>query len=56
VNALAEAGYGRTAEAAADVVLNMVRKLQKQTAASEARPQSDLTFDHDHGLLTSSSR
>jgi AbiV family abortive infection protein len=41
VSALAEAGYSRTAEAAADVVLNMVRKLQEQTAASEARPQSD---------------
>jgi AbiV family abortive infection protein len=42
VSALAEAGYGRTAEAAADVWRNAVRKLQEQTAASQAWAQSDV--------------
>jgi AbiV family abortive infection protein len=40
VGAFAEAGYSRTPRAAADVVLNAVRKLQKQTAAPHARNQS----------------
>jgi hypothetical protein len=39
VSAFAEAGYSRTPKAAAGVVLNAVRKLQKQTAASDARSQ-----------------
>ena len=40
VSAFAEAGHSRTPKAAADVVLNAVRKLQKQTAASGAKNQS----------------
>jgi len=40
VSAFAEAGYSRTPKAAADVVLNAVRKLQKQTATPDARGQS----------------
>jgi len=35
-NAFAEAGSGRTPEAAADVYLNAVRKLREQTTASDA--------------------
>jgi AbiV family abortive infection protein len=40
VSAFAEAGYSRTPKAAADVVLNAVRKVQKQMAASGAKNQS----------------
>ncbi len=40
VSAFAEAGSGRTPEAAADVVLNAVRKLREQSAASDARASS----------------
>jgi AbiV family abortive infection protein len=40
VSAFAEAGYGRTPQAAADVVLDVVRKLRQQTAGSGARAQS----------------
>jgi AbiV family abortive infection protein len=40
VRAFVEAGYSRTPKAAADVVLNAVRELQKQTAASAAKKQS----------------
>jgi hypothetical protein len=40
VSAFAEAGHSRTPKAAAGVVLNAVRKLQKQTAAPHARNQS----------------
>jgi AbiV family abortive infection protein len=36
VSAFAEAGSGRTPKAAAEVMLNAVRKLQKQTPASDA--------------------
>src|SRR5262249_29259229 len=36
VSAFAEAGYGRTPEAAANVILNAIRKLQEQAAASDA--------------------
>jgi AbiV family abortive infection protein len=39
VSAFAEAGYSRTPKAAAGVVLNAVTKLQKQTAAPDARNQ-----------------
>jgi hypothetical protein len=37
VSDFAEAGYGRTPRAAADVFLNAVRKFQAQVAASDAR-------------------
>jgi AbiV family abortive infection protein len=40
VSAFAEAGSGRTPEAAADVVLNTARKLREQSAASDARASS----------------
>jgi AbiV family abortive infection protein len=40
VSAFAEAGSGRTPEAAADVVLNMARKLREQTRASAASASS----------------
>jgi AbiV family abortive infection protein len=43
VSALAEAGYSRTPKAAADMVLNAVRKMQKQTAAPDPRNQSGRT-------------
>jgi AbiV family abortive infection protein len=41
VSAFAEAGCGRTAQAAADVYLDAVRKLRERTAASDARARSD---------------
>jgi AbiV len=37
VSALGEAGYPRTAQAAAGILLNMVRKLQEQMPALRAR-------------------
>src|SRR5258707_5279758 len=40
VSAFAEAGSGRTPEAAADVLLNAVRKLREQSTASDARASS----------------
>jgi hypothetical protein len=40
VTAFAEAGPGRTPEAAAGVMLNVVGKLRQQTAASDARISS----------------
>lgn len=40
VTAFAEAGPGRTPEAAADVMLNAVSKLQQKTTASDARKSS----------------
>jgi AbiV family abortive infection protein len=40
VDAFAEAGYSRTPKAAAEVVLNAIRKFQTKLAESDAGPQS----------------
>jgi len=40
LSAIAEAGYGRTPKAAADVWLDAIRRLRAQTAGSNARAQS----------------
>jgi hypothetical protein len=37
ISAFAESGYARTPEAAANVMLNAVRKLQEQMATSSSR-------------------
>lgn len=51
VSALAKAGCGRTPQAAADVILNAVRKLQEQTAESDVRTRSRPAGDVGEPLL-----